>query len=298
MSGKILYPVDFSPFTERLLDCAGELAQAGMNEVIVLHVIDAKHTAEYGDAVDDSHAAKKKYAEEKMEAILELTSDRELTVEMMIRAGDPVSEILDTAKREDVELIFLGTHGKGFMNRHILGSVSDRVLKLADRPVMVQACRINKKKDGYDCENACESLLGHILVANDFSHYAQRVKPVLDRFARSFCTKVTLLHVQEGPDVYGEEVETRTRKEMARQNMDQLVEWGNDLGPYCQGVETMALEGEPVPRILRTAEDLGATLIVLGALGRGAGKGRGEMVGSVTEKIIRKSDRPVLVLKA
>jgi nucleotide-binding universal stress UspA family protein len=297
MPGKILYPVDFSPFTEKLLGCAGELARAGMDEVIVLHVIDTKHAAAY-DADDPSHAAKQEYAEGRLESILELTRDRDFKVEMMIKTGDPVEEILDTARSSGVDLIHLGTHGKGFVNRHILGSVSERVLKLADRPVMVQVCRVNKQKEGYDCENACESLLGHILVANDFSHYAQRVKPVLDRFARSFCTRVTLLHVQEGPDVYGEEVETRTRKEMAKRNMDMLVEWGNDIGPYCREVRTMALEGEPVPRILRTAKDLGATMIVLGAVGKGAGKGKGELVGSVTEKIIRKSEVPVLVLKA
>ncbi len=296
MPGKILYPVDFSPFTEKLLDCAGELARAGMSEVIVLHVIDARHAAEYEAELDHAHPEKRKYVEERMEAILELSRDRDFEVEIMIKTGDPVAEILATARQEDVDLIFLGSHGKGFINRRILGHVSERVLKLADRPVMIQACRINKKQGGYDCENACESLLGHLLVANDFSHYARRVKPVLDRFATTFCTKVTLLHVQEGPDVYGAEVETRTRRDLAKNNMDQLVEWGNNIGPYCREVNTLAVQGEPVPCILQAAEDLGATLIILGALGKHAGDEG--LLGGVTEKILRRSERPVLVLKA
>jgi nucleotide-binding universal stress UspA family protein len=299
MPGKILYPVDFSPFTEKLLECADELARAGMSEVIVLHVIDAKHAAEYEAELDLAHPEKRKYVEEKMEAILELSRDRDFEVEIMIKTGDPVAEILDTARQKDVDLIFLGSHGKGFINRRILGSVSERVLKLADRPVMIQACRISKRKGGkggYDCESPCDSLLGHLLVANDFSHYAQRVKPVLDRFATTFCTKVTLLHVQEGPDVYGAEVETKIRRDQAKSNMDELVQWGNNLGPYCREVETLAVQGEPVPCILQAAEDLGATMIILGALGKHSGDEG--LLGGVTEKVLRRTERPVLVLKA
>lgn len=51
MLSKILFPVDFSPFTDKMMECAGESAAAGMKETVLLHVIDSKPCADYGDFV-------------------------------------------------------------------------------------------------------------------------------------------------------------------------------------------------------------------------------------------------------
>ena len=188
MAGKILFAVDFSPFSESMLGCVAELAQTGMDEIIVVHVMEG---------------APSEKNEERLAELARKAGEQGLEVRTRLLTGHPVSAIVDAAREEDVDLIYVGSHGKGFLHRHILGSVSDKVVRLADRPVMVIKCDIKEKKDGYDCEQACSRLLGHILVANDFSKYADRVNPALTRFAQAFCTRVTLLNVQESLDIYG-----------------------------------------------------------------------------------------------
>lgn len=293
---KVLFPVDFSPFTEMLLGCAEELVQVGMEEVVILHVIEGKAVADFGDHPSPGFAALEKQAREELEKLWRSTVHRDFQAKILVETGSPATAILDVARKEDVDLIIIGSHGKGFLSRLVQGSVSEKVMKLADRPVLIYECRIDEKEGGYVCEKSCPTLLGHLLVANDFSRFAEKVKPVLARFAQSFCTRVTLLHVQEGPTTYGRDVVTKARQKKAKDNLERLVEEGNYLGPYCKGVETMVVTGDPVNRILEIARDIGATMIVMGAVGRD--EGHGDMVGSVTEKIVRRSEIPVLVLKA
>ncbi len=51
--------------------------------------------------------------------------------------GHPVSQILETADRLDVDLIVMGTHGKGVLTHAFLGSVAEKVLQKSTRPVFV-----------------------------------------------------------------------------------------------------------------------------------------------------------------
>ncbi len=54
-----------------------------------------------------------------------------------VAIGHPVIKILETADRLDVDLIVMGTHGKGFIEHAFLGSVAEKVLKKSKRPVFV-----------------------------------------------------------------------------------------------------------------------------------------------------------------
>lgn len=54
-----------------------------------------------------------------------------------IRRGTPHEEILEYARENDVGLVVLGTHGRGGLSHALLGSVAERVIRKADRPVLV-----------------------------------------------------------------------------------------------------------------------------------------------------------------
>jgi nucleotide-binding universal stress UspA family protein len=177
-----------------------------------------------------------------------------------------------------------------------MGSVSERVLKLADRSVMIQHCRILKNDGGYSCENACTSLFGNILVACDFSKYADSVRPIIVDLAKTFCTPMTLLHVVEGKSDMGYEPLDKYKKEQAKEKMQSLEDMSFEMGNYCKSVRIDIVNGSAPSAILAYAEEMGASLIILGAFGtRGASA---DLLGSVTEKVIRRSERPVMVLKA
>jgi len=292
---KLLFAVDFSMYTEKLLGCAGELARLGLNEVVVLNVLQAKDYVDYGTEKNPEYVRELNEAEDNISRIAAGLREQGLRAATMLETGNPSEVIIEVAQEEDVRLIFMGANGKGFLERATIGSVSDRVLKNADRPVLIQQCRVTGGKDGYTCENVCESLFGNVLVASDFSDYGEQVKPLLMDLARTTCSPVTLLHVQEGKTngAWGEADEDyKSRMEEEGGRLKVLSE---DLGGICESYTTEIIKGSPATAILGYADEMNASLVLLGALGdRGFASG---LLGSVTEKVVRGSDRPVLVLK-
>lgn len=296
MAQKLLFAVDFSPYTEKLLGCAGELAQVGLNDVVLVYVLESKKHADYGDHKNPAYEAEMKEAESHLGELASQLEAQGMKVTKALRWGNPAVEIVEAAKEEDANLIFLGAQGKGFLNRAILGSVSERVLKLADRSVMIQKCKVLKDEGGYSCEYTCSSLFGNILVASDFSKYADSVKPILMDLARTLCTPITLLHVVEGKSDMGYQVMDKHKKEQAKEQMEKLEDMSYELGNFCESVKFDIVNGETHSAILNYAKDMDASLIILGAFGaRGV---TADLLGSATERVVRKSDRPVLVLKA
>lgn len=295
MARKLLFAVDFSPYTEKLLGCAGELAQYGLNEVDLLYVLESKKHADIGDHMNPAFEAEMKDAEEHLGNLANELEAQGMKVTRVLKHGNPAAEIVDTAKEEEADLIFLGARGKGLLGRAFLGSVSEQVVKLADRSVMVQFCRVIKKKKTYSCENVCSSLLGNILVATDFSKYAESVRPLVIDLARTLCTPMTLLHVVEGKSDMGYETLDKFKKEQAKEKMQKLEEMSYELGDFCKNVRMDIVNGDPPSAILAYAKEINASLIIMGAFGaRGVTQ---DLLGSVTERVMRKSERPVMILK-
>lgn len=295
MFERLLFTADFSPYTEKLMGCAEELVNVGMRELVLLHVIEAKKEAEYGEALNPAYEARLKEARDNLENLESTLSKRGYVVRTVVSSGDPATRILETAREERASMIFLGAHGKGLINRFLLGSVSEKVLKLAERPVMVQQSRIVGEGAGYALENVCSSLLSKVLIANDFSEYAERIKPALAEFTRNVCAPVVLLHVQEGRTGTGRDAAVRVGKQEAKEEMLRLQEYFASMEEYCKSVDTLVVGGDPANRILEIAGDINASMIIMGAFGqRGA---LGDLLGSVTEKVVRRSEVPVLVLK-
>jgi nucleotide-binding universal stress UspA family protein len=296
MAQKLLFAVDFSPYTEKLLGCAGELAQYGLNETILLYVLETKKHADYGEHLNPAHEAEMQEAEKHLGELAGTLEQEGLEVEKMLKAGHPAQVIVETAKEEDARLIFMGAHGRGFLDRAFIGSVSEKVLKMADRSVMIQHCRVIKGGGGYSCENACTSLFGNILVACDFSKYSDSVRPILIDLARTLCTPITLLHVVEGKSDMGYEPLDKYKKEQAKDKMEKLEELSYELGDYCESVRFDVVNGSPPSAILAYADEIDASLLIMGAFGNR--EATSNEVGSVTDKVVRKSGRPVLVLKS
>lgn len=294
MIKKVLFPVDFSPFSDKMLECAGELASIGMKEMVLLHVIDTKPVADYGDYINPALPRIQEVAEAKLKELEESLRDVDVEIHKVLRTGSPAPVIVETAKEMDASMIYIGGHGKGFLDRLILGSVSEKVLRLSDRPVLVQQYRVRGKGDGVVLENACARLLERVLIASDFSEYTERMKPVILQFVSTFCAPVTLLHVQEGRSTWGWDTVYRFRKKKASENMRKLQELAMSMRAGCPDVSTELVTGDPSSWILRIAEEVNASLIMIGAFGH---RTVGSLLGGVAEKVVRQSERPVLVVK-
>jgi nucleotide-binding universal stress UspA family protein len=143
---KILHPTDFSDCASQAEAHALRLVRALGGELMLLHV--AVETTLYGESifatgnVQAVYDAQRKWAEETLEARLAAIRDTGIAAHWLIRPGLPFEEIVRTAEAAAADLIVMGTHGRSGLNRLLLGSVADRVVRLAPCPVLtVRAAR-------------------------------------------------------------------------------------------------------------------------------------------------------------
>jgi nucleotide-binding universal stress UspA family protein len=141
MFEKILYPTDFSDVSAKALDFIEQLREAGAQKVILLHVIDSRGVeaiVRYG--YDDYAAIEAKLQaelEQDMENIANRLREIGFDVNVKIEQGVPFREILRVEKEEDVSVIVVGSHGVSNVEEMLLGSVSEKVVRKATKPVLV-----------------------------------------------------------------------------------------------------------------------------------------------------------------
>lgn len=128
---KILYPTDFSTCSKNTLRYIESLKTAGGEEVVVAHTIDERHITR--ESLEDVRIARR----HSLERIKEELETWKYNVKVSLSTGVPLARILDIAEEEDVSIIVLGPHGKGLVKEMLLGSVSENVVRMAKRPVLV-----------------------------------------------------------------------------------------------------------------------------------------------------------------
>jgi len=122
MFKKILYPTDWSPCAERVKQYVPALHRVGASEIIIVYVLEN----EFDLGV-----------KEKLSALKQEFQSQGFKVSVQLLKGKPYREINKIATEEDVSLIVMGSHGKGFTEAIFWGSVSQRVVEYSEKPVLV-----------------------------------------------------------------------------------------------------------------------------------------------------------------
>lgn len=137
---RIVVPTDFSECAEEAWTRAQSLAEAFGSELVLAHVlVEAPLYAEGPftmDHVRKVHEAARKWAQETLETRANKARSKGLKVRVALRTGRPYQEIVAVATDERADLVVIGTHGRGGLDRVLLGSVADRVVRLAPCPVL------------------------------------------------------------------------------------------------------------------------------------------------------------------
>ncbi len=133
-------PTDFSVGSERAWAVARQLAGRLGAELVLLHVVveaplfsEGPFTMKHARDVFDAARA---WAEKTLGDWTTAAAAAGLRARAIVGAGTPHEEIVAAAARERADLIVLGTQGLGGLNRALLGSVADRVIRLAPCPVL------------------------------------------------------------------------------------------------------------------------------------------------------------------
>jgi nucleotide-binding universal stress UspA family protein len=298
MYKKIVIPLDGSKTADAVLPYARTLARKLNVAVELLGVVDvaalagqvSRGSARYFDSLlSESVASSETYL--KRIAATFSNANTKCTTER----GSPEEVILEKAG-DNTALITMATHGRSGINRFLLGSIAEKVLRAATSPVLLVRATEAGKTDG-------EATLNSVIVPLDGSELAETVLPNVVALARELGLEVILLRAYKVPtNIYAspeeyypvqyEEIRTELRDE-ARNYLERKVAELKRFG--IAKVSSVAAEGLGADEIMALGRKLPDNLIAMCTHGR-TGVGRW-VLGSVTETVVRHSGDPVLVVR-
>lgn len=296
---RILCACDFSGCSARALGQAIRVARAGGAALSVLHVIPTTVPASGGVAslpnpalLDPELCASVTAALGRFHARVAGEGAPAVRTTVEVRTGRPADEILKRADELASDLIVVGSHGRSGFERWALGSVTERILRRARRPVLVVPSRGALVRE--------RPRFRTLLWATDFSASAAAALACALRLASEGRPRLLALHV----------VRTRLHdlsrrgRSRAPEMPDELVERARaalrgavprEVRARCR-VEEIVASGKAHAAILRLAAERGAELVVMGAQGSDA-LGR-SLFGSTAHKVMRAAACPVLAARS
>jgi len=137
---RIVVPTDFSSCSEEAWRLAQRLAGMSGAELVLTHVLTEAPLFREGPfimpKVREVFEAARSFADGALGEWVAKARAEGLSARAALRTGVAYQEIVALAADERADLIVLGTHGRGGVNRALLGSVADRVIRLAACPVL------------------------------------------------------------------------------------------------------------------------------------------------------------------
>lgn len=294
----ILFPTDFSTCSKYAFQHAAYLAEKYKASLHMLHAIVLFHEDPHDAAfhyhnTEELHDKLKNLASEETNSIVASIQPKTAEIiqvqEKGISAGDV---ILDYAQEHNIDLIVMGTHGRGGIKNLLLGSVAEKVVQLAQCPVL----SIRELEDPKPLE-----ALENILVPIDFSDYSRKALSYAKELAKEYQCKLGLLHVVEDrvhPALYATgktsifDIMPDVKKKSTALMKQQLKE---APGPEVQAYFSI-VEGHAATEIISFSEKYENDLIVISTHGQSGLEYF--LFGSVTEKVVRRSACPVFTVKA
>ena len=139
---KVLVATDFEPASESALRYGRVLARSFGAELHVLHIVEnlLAHAVDVYSYASDAPGAQRDLehdARARTEALLDDDDRRELRAVAVTKTSNgPADAILDYARENGIDLILMGSHGRGAVARFLMGSVAERVVRMAPCPVL------------------------------------------------------------------------------------------------------------------------------------------------------------------
>jgi nucleotide-binding universal stress UspA family protein len=140
---RILVPTDFSESARHALTYGLSFAKEYGAELVLLHVVE---TLPVGYATDlfpvpmaEVFQELSAYARTQLASLHEEVVAKGVAVREVLRQGRPSAEIVNAAREEAIDMIVLGTHGRGVLDKALFGSTTERVVRNAPCPVLT--CR-------------------------------------------------------------------------------------------------------------------------------------------------------------
>ncbi len=307
MYSRIVAPLDGSSLSEQVLPYVRQLG-LGLSIPVTLMTVVEPPTPTIGRSVNpeaheyESETHLEDHAAAYLEGVASGLRSAGLHVSTVTPAGTPAQEIVAEAQREPESLIAMSGHGRSGAARWWLGSVADRVLHLTASPLLV--VRSGQEGSGH------QERFDKVVLPVDGSALAEQIIPHMVPIARGLGLSVDLVRVlpsrseyfqlAAAPEFYNPsfasmaESMTNQAEEEASRYLEQLKQRLSLEG--IGSVETRLLRGDPAASIIDVARETPDRLVAMTTHGR-SGVGRW-VLGSVSDRVVRNSGDPVLLVRS
>ena len=282
MFDTILVPTDGSDCAQAAVGYAADLATNYEASVHALCVADSRRI-ETGPHHERIENERRKVAEQTCNDL----SVSGASVEPVVRTDIPHEAILRYVTEQDIDLIVMGTHGRTGVERYLLGSVTEKVVRLSDVPVVT----VREEHDGEVTYPYTD-----ILVPTDGSEASEAaIGPAVD-IASTYDARLHALSVIDTMAM-GVDIRTGAVLEALEESAQSAVQTIEERATQASvsAVETAIEHGSPYRGIRSYVDEYDIDLVVMGTHGR-----RGierYLLGSVAEKTVRTSPVPVMTVR-
>jgi nucleotide-binding universal stress UspA family protein len=298
----ILVATDFSKFSRRAL-CEGlGLAVENDAQLSVMHVLPADFRFAAGENPPERDL-ERSAAEREIKALAEELGPDQKIETTLVKHGRVAEQVVAVIEEKGIDLLVLGTRGRGGLQKMALGSVAEELLRVASCPVMT----IGPKADIAGLTHGPG--FHRILFATDFGKGSAKALPLTLELARAKQAKLILLHMlspvslpstslyayapaAEAADKFEKWEQGTYRKQALKQLQEYLpAETGLEQEPeYVVGTDFLT-EG-----ILTASDKFKVDLIVMGANRTGSAKMAAHIPWAAVHEVVRGAPCPVLTV--
>ena len=277
----ILVATDFSSESQRALQYALSLAKRYEAKLFITHAVPPNAGTTTVEMQLSVHDLMQSNAERNL-ALLEQTEElKTFPHEVIVESGEAWEVLKEVACNKNIDLIVIGTHGCGGLDKLFLGSTAEKVIRHASCPVLTVGPQVKPVSLGR---------FGHILYATDFFEGSMRALTYALSLAEQDGAELTMLHVIESNPV--SESELIEWKLDDRKKLNQLIPPDVDLA--CK--PEMEVEvGAPAEEIVCLAGSRNADLIVMGA--RWGGVASTHLPWTTLHHVLQHAHCPVLTIR-
>lgn len=209
----ILVPIDFSDLSYHAFGAAETMASYFDGTITPFHAyipltdIDGSYYMGLGVAAQTTMTDLEPVLKDRLNQVANDHVEKKYLKEAELGIGNPAHAIIETA--EDYDMIVMSTHGRTGFSRLLLGSVTEKILRLSHKPTLVVE------------EESNMTPLKKILVTSDLSKNSEAAFPYAEQIAKASGAELELIHIVKFDD-FNNMADAQESANMSRQRLDNL----------------------------------------------------------------------------
>ncbi len=283
---KMLFVTNFDELWFDALESLMELRKAGLNHVVFLHVIQREKVAMHRGAgyLKEEDVRLRQMADVRFIDWAESVFEKGMECGAYVVVGDPLPKILSTAETEGIDLIVTEAYKRTKLEKLFASSTTMELLRRSKIPVLVHKYMLPSGKVN-------DRPFDTPLLVTDWSPPCERaLEQIID--IKKAVKKVVVIHVVSDEVLKGQSKNDRMK--IQKENKKRLEDICTTFKDEGIEADFHLCIGKVVPQIETAAREHNATMIVMGATGKGAWRAR--WLGNVSQEITETSEFPTLLV--